>query len=100
MLRQTATNNCIANCQPSSSVFVRLQVWAIQKADKILTQLRDVERRRKDRAAFRQMLNLDDHILRDIGVTREDVIWANNLPLSQNASCQLRKKSQARRRKL
>jgi len=42
-----------------------------------------------DRQAFSRMLVLDDHILADIGITREDVLWANNLPLSQNASLAL-----------
>jgi uncharacterized protein YjiS (DUF1127 family) len=35
------------------------------------------------------LLNLDDVTLRDIGVTREDVSWAANRPLGENASTAL-----------
>lgn len=45
--------------------------------------------RRIDRMAFEHMLALDDVILKDIGVTRADVIWAKNLPVSQNAAAEL-----------
>ncbi len=41
---------------------------------------------RQDRAVFQHMLALDPHILKDIGVSRGDVIWANNLPLEVNAA--------------
>ncbi len=41
------------------------------------------------RKAVRRMEGLDDHLLRDIGVSREDVIWAGHLPLSRNAALAL-----------
>jgi uncharacterized protein YjiS (DUF1127 family) len=41
------------------------------------------------RKAVRRMESLDDHLLRDIGATRDDVIWAGNLPLSRNAALAL-----------
>lgn len=44
-----------------------------------------------NRQAFQSMLKLEDHILNDIGVTRYDVLWANKLPLSQNAALELNK---------
>lgn len=50
---------------------------------KTLQQRRE---RRIDRDAFTHLNSLDDNLLKDIGVTREDVQWAMNLPLSQNAS--------------
>ncbi len=40
----------------------------------------------------------DDHILRDIGVTREDVRWASNLPLTVNAALALEQRAFKRRR--
>ncbi len=52
--------------------------------------------RRIDRLAYNHMLALDDAILKDIGVTRHDVISANKLPLSQNAALELRKVAVAR----
>ncbi len=43
----------------------------------------------RDRQAFQQLLKLDEHMLKDIGVTRQDVTWANNLPLSEDAATKL-----------
>lgn len=40
---------------------------------------------RINRAAFNQMLTLDDRILEDIGVSRQDIEWASNLPIELNA---------------
>ena len=47
--------------------------------------------RTTDRLAFSHLLSLDQHILDDIGVTRDDVFWASRLPLSKNASRELEK---------
>jgi uncharacterized protein YjiS (DUF1127 family) len=41
------------------------------------------------RRAVRRMENLDEHLLRDIGLTRDEVRWAAGLPLSQNAALSL-----------
>jgi uncharacterized protein YjiS (DUF1127 family) len=37
-----------------------------------------------------RLQELDDHILRDIGVTRQDIEWATRNPLSVNALQQLK----------
>ncbi len=42
------------------------------------------------RAALMKMVYLDDRILDDIGVTREEVLWAASLPLERNAALVLR----------
>lgn len=44
---------------------------------------------RIDRDAFNQLLRLDNDILRDIGVSREDVVYASRLPISENAAVYL-----------
>lgn len=46
---------------------------------------------RRDRAGFSRMLNLDDNILADIGVTRGAVEAANGLPVDCDAADELRK---------
>lgn len=39
-----------------------------------------------DRLAFRKMLSLNEHLLKDIGITRADVMYATKLPLSVDAA--------------
>ncbi len=46
-------------------------------------------RQKTDRQAFDTMLTLEEYILKDIGVTRGDVVWASKLPLSRNAALEL-----------
>lgn len=52
----------------------------------------------KARRAVSHLSNFDDYLLRDIGVTREDVVWAAGLPLSVNAALALEERSFAKRR--
>jgi len=47
--------------------------------------------RRIDRQAFKNVMTLDDRMLKDIGVTRQDVMWASRLPLSEDAAAELEK---------
>lgn len=42
-----------------------------------------------DRDAFRNLLSLDETHLKDIGVSRNDIIWASKLALHENASKEL-----------
>jgi len=49
------------------------------------------QHRRTDRDAFNTLLRLDDRALQDIGVSREDVLWASRLPLTFNAAQELEK---------
>lgn len=60
----------------------------------IAANLRQRRKNRERRDAFNTMLHLDDRMLSDIGVTRDDVRWASRLPLSVNASEELRRLSQ------
>jgi uncharacterized protein YjiS (DUF1127 family) len=41
--------------------------------------------------------DMDDHMLRDIGVTREEVQWAAGLPITVNAALALEERSFRRR---
>ena len=67
---------------------------------KLKEHLRNRRRRRIDRQAFKHILNLDDQMLQDIGVTRDDVKWADGLPLHKNASWELQRVSTLRRARL
>ena len=50
-----------------------------------------------DRDAFRNLLSLDDQMLKDIGVTRDEVRRASDLPLSVNAALELEAVARSRR---
>ncbi len=50
------------------------------------------------RRAIARLDNYDDFLLRDIGVTRDDIRWASHLPLSQNAALALEERSVRQRR--
>ena len=49
------------------------------------------------RRAVTRLESFDDYMLRDIGVTRADVIWASGLPLSHNAALELEERARQRR---
>ena len=67
---------------PLSRIFSRLKARFARRRE-----------HRINRNAFQTMLKLDDARLKDIGVTRSDVLWASRLPLSENAALELRKAS-------
>lgn len=72
-----------------------IRVW-----NNFKTSLRNWQQRRIDRQAFQHMVTLDDPLLRDIGVTKSDVIWASKLPLSINAALELEKIARQNKRTL
>ena len=65
-------------------------------ADRLL----DRTRQRRRRRGFKRLLDLDDHMLDDLGVLRHEVEEASRLPLSVDAATELRRVSLERRRKL
>lgn len=60
--------------------------------------LGDLIRNWRARRAVARLDRLDDHMLRDIGVTREDLNWAAGLPLTVNAALALEERGRRRRR--
>ncbi|MFK5977285.1 MAG: DUF1127 domain-containing protein [Rhizobiaceae bacterium] len=60
-------------------------------------RLQAYRQNRTNRLAFRTVLRLDDHMLRDIGLTRDDVLWADQLPMSRSAAKELNKITISRR---
>jgi uncharacterized protein YjiS (DUF1127 family) len=67
-------------------------LFALHQA--LTKRYRNAERRR----GVRRLLDLDDAILHDIGVTRSEALHAGNLPLSIDAIAELRRMSQNRLR--
>jgi|GEM_PF-2176343 len=52
---------------------------------------------REARAAFMHVAHLEDRMLDDMGVTREEVLWAASLPLEVNAALALEARAARRR---
>ena len=50
------------------------------------------------RCAVVRLDALDDYLLHDIGVTRDEVRWASGLPLTVNAALELEERATRRRR--
>jgi uncharacterized protein YjiS (DUF1127 family) len=50
------------------------------------------------RRTVKQLWQMDDHMLRDMGVTREEIAWAASRPFYHNAAMALEERSSTRRR--
>lgn len=61
-------------------------------------KLSDLVRRRRERRGLSALLDLEDHILLDIGLTRSDINAARHWPLSVDAATELRRASLERTR--
>ncbi len=66
-----------------------------QLAERLASRV--VQKRR--RKGFNDMLALDDHMLNDIGVQRDEIEYVRRLPLSVDAATELRWISLERRRR-
>lgn len=64
-------------------------------SEALIDRLLNLRRRRN----FKRLHDLDDHMLKDIGVTRGEVEIASQLPLSVDAATELRRMSLERRRR-
>ncbi len=49
-----------------------------------------------NRMLLRRLLSLNDKVLNDMGLTREDVAWACELPICRDAAVHMRKRADAR----
>ena len=59
--------------------------------------LRRTARNWKAKSRIAALSNFDDYMLRDIGITRDEVQWAAGLPLTVNAAIALEEKAYRRR---
>ena len=64
-----------------------------------ISLLRRLLRNWKTRRRIVNLSSYDDFMLRDIGVTRDEVQWAAGLPLTVNAALALEERAFGRRRK-
>ena len=63
----------------------------------IVSFLRRVARNLKAKRRIAALADLDDYLLRDIGITRDEVQWAAGLPLTVNAALALEERAFRRR---
>jgi uncharacterized protein YjiS (DUF1127 family) len=63
----------------------------------IVSLLRRVTRNWKVKRRIAALGSFDDYMLRDIGVTREEIQWAAGLPLTVNAAVALEERAFRRR---
>ncbi len=61
------------------------------------TFLRRVTRNWKAKRRIAALADFDDYMLRDIGITRDEVQWAAGLPLTVNAAVALEERAFRRR---
>ncbi len=62
---------------------------AVRAANDAAQAIATWHRRRRDRAAFMQLLGKEDWVYRDMGITRADAEWAAGLPKQVNAAKEL-----------
>lgn len=86
-----APNNCVSlECSEEVKGFGRLiQAFSSKTVSRIAKHIKTRRQQRIDRDAFLHLLRLDERELDDIGLTRDDVIQASNMPLSYNAALEL-----------
>ena len=90
-------NDLKAHVSPPKGLISWLISTAGNRLEKYVHRLQAYRQNRINRLAFRAVLRLDDHMLRDIGLTRDDVLWADQLPMSRSAAKELNKVSKLRR---
>lgn len=75
-----------------------LAYWGADTWKSMLSSVNSWFRNRDRRRAFRYLLRLDEKMLLDIGVTREELLRVEAMPLSVNAAEELRRMALQRRR--
>jgi uncharacterized protein YjiS (DUF1127 family) len=64
---------------------------AIKSVTQTVRAIATWNKRRRDRAAFLQLLGKEDWVYDDLGIHRGDVEWASRLPMHMNAAKELEK---------
>ena len=68
----------------------------IRFARRLDRYLQKKQRQKVDRDTYRQLQQLDDYSLRDIGLSRQDVVREHRIPLTQNVALELERISLGR----
>ena len=90
------THDNATHCKPGKSLtegtgMDQLKSLFLGAAQHFSDYLKTRKQQQIDRDAFNHLLSLDETMLKDIGLRRDDVLWATKLPLSINAALELEK---------
>lgn len=91
-------NDLTARVSPTPGIISRLISAVGVRLESHIKRRQEYRQNRINRLAFRTVLNLDDNMLNDIGLTRHDVLWADQLPMAKSAAKELNKIKIERRR--
>ena len=80
---------CKDSSANSNALNVRLAALVGQAVRGITDKINTRHQQRIDRDAFKQLLKLDSDMLKDIGVSRDEVVYASQLPISEDAAAYL-----------
>ncbi|MBL4892105.1 MAG: DUF1127 domain-containing protein [Rhizobiaceae bacterium] len=91
-------NDLTTRVSPTPGIISRLISAVGVRLESHIKRRQEYRQHRINRLAFRTVLKLDDNMLNDIGLTRHDVLWADQLPMSKSAAKELNKIKNERRR--
>ncbi len=83
------TSQCIATDYNGANSTLLERAKARSLMQRIFTTLSMRRQKKLDRLALKELSSLDDAMLKDIGISRSDVVWASQLPSSVNAAVEL-----------
>jgi len=83
--------DCSSRISPKSQDKSVLATFMGNMIAKLQNYLELRRQRKIDRNAMLTLLSLDEASLKDIGISRDDVIWASKLAMHKNASLELEK---------
>lgn len=95
---QIGCNDLTTRVSQPSGLISRLITAVGIRLESHIKRRREYRQNKINRLAFRTVLRLDDDMLRDIGLTRYDVLWADQLPMAKSAAKELNKIKMERRR--
>ena len=96
MTDQTAKNDLISN--PESTSFLTLLIhFPSNMVSSIRAWRKSHDTRVRDRKAIEKLQSLNEHNLRDIGISKDDLRWAETLSAEDAPTRQLQKIARAKR---
>lgn len=83
------TSQCVATDFNHTQPAKRRRITARSPLHWLITRWSALKQQKTNRLALKELSSLDDAMLKDIGISRQDVAWASKLPSSVSASVEL-----------